>query len=86
MFVLYFANITRAIEKDNNVLLKNIKFIKEQININQVEFALYNRYEYLKKMHEVYLSEFDDYSIKNVVSFSDIKNNKIEDLYFVGIK
>ena len=86
MFVLYFANITRTIEKDNNSLLKNIKFIKEQININQVEFTLYNSYEYLKKMHKVYLNDVDDYNIKNVVSFSEIKNNNFEDLHFVGIK
>ena len=50
--LLYFGNITRNIEKENYILQEKISNIKDQININEVEFSLYNSYEYLQKMQK----------------------------------
>ena len=54
VLLLYFANITRNIEKENFVLLSKIKKIEDQININEIELSFYNSYEYLLKMQKIY--------------------------------
>ena len=54
ILLLYFANLTRNIEKQNYSLEKKINYTKDQININEIEYSLYNSYEYLQKMQKIY--------------------------------
>ena len=86
VLLLYFANITRNFEKENFSINKNIKFLKDQININEIEYSLHNRYEYLKKMQKIYFEEVDEIYVNNRLSFYDFKNRGIKNLYNVGIK
>ena len=84
--LLYLGNITRKIQKENNILINNIHFIKDQININEIEYSLYNNYEYLQKMQKIYLTESNDEIISNRVSFKSLKNKNLENFYTVGIE
>ena len=84
--LLYLGNITRKIQKENNILINNIHFIKDQININEIEYSLYNSYEYLQKMQKIYLKESNDEIISNRVSFKSLKNKNLENFYTVGIE
>ena len=86
VLLLYFANITRNFEKENFSINKNIKFLKDQININEIEYSLHNRYEYLKKMQKIYFEEVDEIYVNNRLSFYDFKNRNIKNLYNAGIK
>jgi hypothetical protein len=89
--LLYFANITRNLEKENLVLVNDIKYINDQININEIEFNLYTSYDYLKKMQKIYFEESDtfnsEYFLKdNRVTFNKFINDYNKDLYTVGMK
>ncbi len=86
LLLLYFANITRNIEKENFVLLSKIKKLEDQININQIEFSFYNSYEYLIKMHKIYFKIPDEKNLNNRISFHGLKKQNLENLYTVGIK
>ena len=85
LFLLYFGNVSRNIEKQNYILEKKIIFIKDQININEIEFSLYDNYEYLKKLHKIYfdVKQFESFSNKRL-SFNDIQIENLKNIYTVG--
>ena len=85
LFLLYLGNFSRDIEKQNYTLEKKINFINDQIGINEIEFSLYNNYEYLKKLHKIYFDNEQSESFSNKrVSFNDIQKNNLENIYTVG--
>ena len=86
VLLLYFANITRNIEKENFVLLSKIEKLEEQININEIEFSYYKSYEYLIKMHKIYFEIPEKNNFSNRISFHDFKKQNLESLHTVGIK
>ena len=86
LLLLYFANITRNIEKENFVLLSKIKKLEDQININEIEFSYYNSYEYLIKMHKIYFEITDEKNLNNRISFHNFKKQNLENLHTVGTK
>ena len=86
LLLLYFANITRNIEKENFVLLSKIKKLEDQININEIEFSYYKSYEYLNKMHKIYFKIPEEKNFSNRISFHDFKKQNLENLHTVGIK
>ena len=86
VLLLYFANITRNIEKENFVLLSKIKKIEDQININEIEFSYYNSYEYLIKMKKIYFEMPKENNLNKRISFYDFKKQNLESLHTVGIK
>ena len=86
VLLLYFANITRNIEKENFVLLSKIEKLEEQININEIEFSYYKSYEYLIKMHKIYFEIPEEKNLNNRISFHNFKKQNLENLHTVGIK
>ena len=86
LLLLYFANITRNIEKENFVLLSKIIKLEDQININEIEFSYYNSYEYLIKMHKIYFEIPEENNLNNRISFHGFKKQNLENLHTVGIK
>ena len=85
LFLLYFGNVSRNIEKQNYILEKKIIFIKDQININEIEFSLYDNYEYLKKLHKIYfdVKQFESFSNKRL-SFNNIQIKNLKNIHTVG--
>ena len=86
--LLYFANITRSIEKENYALKDQIKFTQDQININEIELSLYNSYDYLVKLQNIYFEKknlVQKYKFQRI-SYSDFINENIENFHTVGIK
>ena len=86
LLLLYFANVTRNIEKENFVLLSKIKKLEDQININEIEFSYYNSYEYLIKMHKIYFEIPKENNLNKRISFYNFKKQNLESLQTVGIK
>ena len=86
ILLLYFANITRNIEKENFVLLDKIKKTEDQININEIELSFYNSYEYLQKMQKIYFEIPEQNYLNQRISFYNFKNKNSESLHTVGIK
>lgn len=84
--LLYIGNLSREIENNNFVLNKKINLIKHQININEIEYNLYNNYEYLKKLHQIYFdSEEFNIFYNNRVSFSNLQNKNLKNIHTVGM-
>ena len=83
--LLYFANITRNLEKENLVINSKINFLEGQININEIEYSLYNSYDFLQKMKKIYLNDSDNQDYNNRISFYDLKTNYVDYLYTIGI-
>ena len=83
--LLYFANATRHMQKENALLKNNINFIKEQININEIEYSLYSSYEYLKKLQGIYFNINDNAHSTKRINFNFIKNKNIKDYHTIGI-
>ena len=86
LLLLYFANITKNIEKENFVLLSKIKKLEDQININEIELSFYNSYEYLLKMQKIYFEIPEENYLNQRISFYNFKNKNSDSLYTVGIK
>ena len=85
ILLLYFANITRNLEKENLVINSKINFLEGQININEIEYSLYNSYDFLQKMKKIYLNDSDNQDYNNRISFYDLKTNYVDYLYTIGI-
>ena len=85
LFLLYLGNVSREIEKKNYVLETKINFINDQISINEIEFSLYNNYDYLQKLYKIYFDfeQFETFS-NTRLSFSDIQKKNLEYIYTVG--
>ena len=86
LLLLYFANITRNIEKENFVLVSKINNLEDQININEIEFSYYNSYEYLIKMHKIYFEIPKEKNLNNRISFHGFKKQNLDNLFTVGTK
>ena len=84
--LLYFSNISRNFEKENLVLKKDIEKIKEQININEIEYNLYNSYGYLKKMQKIYFIEPVTNESSNRIGIVNLEKKNLKNLHTVGIK
>ena len=59
--MIFIANKTREIEKNNNNLQFKIAKLKEDVKINQIELIIHKNSSYLKKLYRLYF----DYKIKN---------------------
>ncbi len=84
--LLYLGSISRVIEKENIVLKQQINFIQDQVSINELEYSLYNSYDYLKKLQKIYLNEKVSNSLDNRVSFYNLKEYNIDNLYTIGTR
>lgn len=86
ILLLYFKNLTREIEKENNALINQINLTKEQLNINEIEFSIYNSYEYLSQMQKLYFKETNTNNLDKRISFNDLVNNNLNNFVVVGIR
>ena len=86
IFLLHFGNITRKIEKENYDLEDQISFVQDQININEVEFSLYNSFDYLSKVQKIYYKNEKIENFSNRISFNNIDNADLNDLQTIGTK
>ena len=84
--LFYFAKITKVIEKENYKLKIEISKIHEQININEIEFSLYNSYDYLTKIQKIYFTNSENESFDNRTSFNDFKNKELNYFYNTGMQ
>ena len=86
VLLLYFASITRAIEKQNFTLNNELKQIKYQININEIEHSIYSSYDYVNKLKKIYFSQSDNSIVSNRITLNSLKDKNIKNLHTVGIK
>ena len=78
--MIFIANKTREIEKNNNNLKKNISLITEDIKINKIELITHQNSSYLKKIHSLYFKKEDNKKDPNVISINQflLQNKNIK--------
>ena len=83
--LLYFGDISRKIEKKNKQLILEISEYQEQLEINEVEFNLYNNYSYLKQLQNIYF-DFETINLPghNRISLKDFQNRELANVYKVN--
>ena len=84
--LLYLGSISRVIEKENIALRQQINFIKSQVNINEIEYSLYNSYDYLKKLQKIYLEDTNSNFINQRISYKYFEKKNLDILHTVGTK
>ena len=84
--LLYFGDISRKIEKNNKQLILEISKYQEQLEINEVEFILYNNYSYLKQLQNIYFDFETTNSLgHNRISLQDFQNRELTNVYKVQL-
>ena len=85
-FSIFIGNKTTNLENMNEELVFKIKKIEEELNINQIELAIYNDNNYLRKLDSIYNSNQNKLNKNNVISFSEFSNIKNKELLKAGLK
>jgi len=86
-FILIFiGRETRNIEMSNDNLKHKIQEIKQEININQIEFTLHNDNKYLKKLFVIYHPHIQKKNTLNIIKLSDLSNIKNKEILKVDFK
>ena len=83
---IFSGNLTRKLEVTNHQIKLNIEKEIEQLQVNKIEFSYYNNSNYLRKLHNIYLSVDETYPEKNILSLSNISDITKERVYLVNIK
>ena len=78
--MIYVANKTREIEKNNSSLKSEISKINETIKINKIELLTYQNSSYLNKLYSLYFDEVKQNENPNLLSIRQLlkKGRSIE--------
>ena len=78
--MIFIANKSRELEKDNSSLRIKILDISENVKINQIELITHKNSSYLEKLYSLYFYKSDDDIIPNILSLNQLskKNKNIE--------
>ena len=78
--MIFIANKSRELEKDNSSLRIKILEINENIKINEIELITHNNNSYLEKLYSLYFYKSDNSIIPNILSLDQLskKNKNIE--------
>ncbi len=74
--MIFIANNTREIEKENHNLQLNISKINENIKINKLELITHHNSSYLKKLYLLYFENKNEKINPNIVSIKQLSENK----------
>tara|TARA_B100000575_G_C22899013_1_gene522728 strand:+ start:104 stop:418 length:315 start_codon:yes stop_codon:yes gene_type:complete len=70
--MIFIANKTREIEKNNNNLKYEISKITENIKINKIELLTHQNSSYLKKLYHLYFFKPENKNIPKIVSIKKL--------------
>ncbi len=72
--MIFIANNTREIEKDNHNLQIKISKISENLKINKIELAAHKNSSYLKTLYELYFYEMQNNNVPLIVKLEELSN------------
>ena len=82
--MIFIANKTREIEKNNNNFKISISKISEDIKINHLELLSHQNSSYLKKIHSLYFPQNINNNLPQIVTVEQISNNN-ENIQLINI-
>ena len=72
--MIFIANNTREIEKNNVYLKMKISKISENLKINKIELATHQNSSYLKTLYELYFYESKNNNVPLIVKLKELSN------------
>ena len=72
--MIFIANNTREIEKNNHNLKMKISKISKNLKINKIELAAHKNSSYLKTLYELYFYEAQNNNVPLVVKIQEFSN------------
>ena len=72
--MIFIANNTREIEKNNLDLQMKISKISENLKINKIELATHQNSSYLKTLYGLYFNEIENNNIPLIVKMKELSN------------
>ena len=72
--MIFIANNTREIEKNNVHLKMKISKISENLKINNIELATHQNSSYLKTLYELYFYEYQNNNVPLIVKLKELSN------------
>ena len=70
--MIFIANNTREIEKNNHNLKIKISKISENLKINKIELAAHQNSSYLKTLYELYFYESQNDNVPLIVKIEEL--------------
>ncbi len=75
--MIFIANNTREIEKNNQNLKMKISKISENLKINKIELAAHQNSSYLKTLYDLYFYNTQINNVPLIVKIEEISNQDI---------
>ena len=72
--LIFIGHQARNIEISNSILENKINKIKEQIDINKIEYTFHTNPEYLKKLYELYHQDIENFQESKIISYNEFLN------------
>ena len=72
--MIFIANNTREVEKNNHNLKTKISKISENLKINKIELATHQNSSYLKTMYELYFDKSQNNNVPLIVKMEELSN------------
>ena len=72
--MIFIANNTREIEKNNHNLKIKISKITENLKINKIELATHQNSSYLKTLYKLYFYDTQKNDVPNIVKIEELSN------------
>jgi len=72
--MIFIANNTREIEKNNVYLKMKISKISENLKINKIELATHQNSSYLNTLYELYFYESQNNNVPIIVKLKELSN------------
>ena len=72
--MIFIANNTREVEKDNHNLKIKISKVLEDLKINKIELATHQNNSYLKILYELYFNETQNDNVPHIVKMEELSN------------
>ena len=72
--MIFIANNTREVEKDNHNLKIKISKVLENLKINKIELATHQNSSYLKTLYELYFYESHNNNVPLIVKIEEVSN------------
>ena len=74
--MIFIANNTREIEKNNVYLKMKISKISDNIKINKIELATHQNSSYLKTLYGLYFYETQNNNVPLIVKLKELSNQE----------
>ena len=72
--MIFIANNTREIEKNNHILKMKISKITETLKINKIELATHQNSSYLKTLYDLYFYKTQKNNVPHIVKMKELSN------------